>query len=175
LRVKGLGLRVSICIRSVDVPHIRAWANSQLKNNNFTEMCSDSKAGSYSRLIDFANHSILGLSNQEEEEGTRTTQHSSRHRGISLTGIATGVSVETFYAGELNVILRPASFYHFSLKSATVEGNTHGFFTLILLSIRKKCTRFHLTQCINWFQKVNPPTKTVSESQPPHKNVNLFS
>ena len=27
--------------------------SSQFKNNYFTEMCSDSEAGSYSRLIDF--------------------------------------------------------------------------------------------------------------------------
>ena len=30
-------------------------------NNYFTEMCSGSEAGSYSRRIDFVHHSILGL------------------------------------------------------------------------------------------------------------------
>ena len=34
---------------------------SQLENNHFTEMCSGSEAGSYSRLIDFVYHSTLGL------------------------------------------------------------------------------------------------------------------
>ena len=33
-----------------------------VENNNFTEMCSESEAGSYSRLTDFVQHSTLGLS-----------------------------------------------------------------------------------------------------------------
>ena len=33
---------------------------SQSENNYFTEMCSESKAGSYLRLTDFVCHSILG-------------------------------------------------------------------------------------------------------------------
>jgi hypothetical protein len=33
--------------------------------------------------------------------------------------------VLTCYARELNVILRPASFYYFSLKMAEVAGNAH--------------------------------------------------
>ena len=36
--------------------------SSQFENNHFTEMCSGSEAGSYSRLIDFVYHSTLGLS-----------------------------------------------------------------------------------------------------------------
>ena len=31
------------------------------ENNYFTEMCSGSEAGSYSRLIDFVYHSTIGL------------------------------------------------------------------------------------------------------------------
>jgi len=34
---------------------------SQFENNYFTETCSGSEAGSYSRLIDFVYHSTLGL------------------------------------------------------------------------------------------------------------------
>ena len=34
---------------------------SQFKNNYFTEICSGSEEGSYSRLIDFVYHSTLGL------------------------------------------------------------------------------------------------------------------
>ena len=33
----------------------------QFENNYFTEMCSGSEAGSYLRLMDFVNHSTLGL------------------------------------------------------------------------------------------------------------------
>jgi len=33
----------------------------EFENNYFTEMCSDSEAGSYLRLIDFVYHSTLGL------------------------------------------------------------------------------------------------------------------
>ena len=33
----------------------------QFENNYFTEMCSGSEAGSYSRLIDFVYRSTLGL------------------------------------------------------------------------------------------------------------------
>jgi len=33
----------------------------QFENTYFTEMCSDSEAGSYLRLTDFVYHSILGL------------------------------------------------------------------------------------------------------------------
>jgi len=35
--------------------------SSQFKNNYLTEMCSDSEAGSYLRLIDFVYHSTLGV------------------------------------------------------------------------------------------------------------------
>ena len=35
--------------------------SSQFKNNYFTEMCSGSEAGSYSRLINCVYHSTLGL------------------------------------------------------------------------------------------------------------------
>ena len=31
-----------------------------VENNYFSEMCSGSEAGSYSRLIDFVYHSMLG-------------------------------------------------------------------------------------------------------------------
>ena len=33
----------------------------EFENNYFTEMCSDSEVGLYSRLIDFVNHSTLSL------------------------------------------------------------------------------------------------------------------
>ena len=33
----------------------------KFENNYFTEMCSGSEEGSYSRLIDFVYHSTLGL------------------------------------------------------------------------------------------------------------------
>jgi len=36
-------------------------ADSQFKNNYFTELCSGSEAGSYLRLIDGVYHSTLGL------------------------------------------------------------------------------------------------------------------
>ena len=49
LGCRGKGLRV--CVRR----------SSQSENNNFTEMCSGSEAGSHLRLIDFVYHSILGL------------------------------------------------------------------------------------------------------------------
>ena len=39
----------------------RREVHLQLENNYFTEMCSGSEAGSYSRLIDFVYHSTLGL------------------------------------------------------------------------------------------------------------------
>jgi len=47
-----------------------------VENNYFTEMCSGSEAGSYSRLIDFVYHSMLGLrvikkKSIPEDRGTR--------------------------------------------------------------------------------------------------------
>ena len=42
-----------------------------VENNYFTEMCSESEAGSYLRLINFVYHSALGLRvrKKKEEEG----------------------------------------------------------------------------------------------------------
>jgi len=36
-------------------------SEEKFENNDFTEMCSGSEAGSYLRLIDFVYHSTLGL------------------------------------------------------------------------------------------------------------------
>ena len=38
--------------QGLSLRHELHWYSSQLKNNHFTEMCSDSEAGSYARLID---------------------------------------------------------------------------------------------------------------------------
>ena len=45
------------------------------ENNNFTELCSASEAGLYSRLIDFVFHSTLGLRGikKRDEQGPRNT------------------------------------------------------------------------------------------------------
>ena len=42
----------------------------QFCNNYFTEMCSDSEAGSHLRLIDFVHHSTLSLRVRKEKRKT---------------------------------------------------------------------------------------------------------
>ena len=58
--------------------HCAAQASSQFENNYFTETCSGSEAGSYSRLIDCVYHSNLGVGVIERERGT------ARYRRASL-------------------------------------------------------------------------------------------
>ena len=55
-------LLVEDAVRGLEVgQRVRDLPTSQFENNYFTEMCSGSEAGSYSRLIDFVYHSTLGL------------------------------------------------------------------------------------------------------------------
>jgi len=51
----------------------RRWR--QFENNYFTEMCSDSEAGSYLRLIDFVYHSTLGLRVIKKKKKVAATLH----------------------------------------------------------------------------------------------------
>jgi len=57
-------------------PFASATCSSQLKNNYFTEMCSGSEAGSYSRLIDFV-HPSMRLNTIEALTGHRKSPFAS--------------------------------------------------------------------------------------------------
>ena len=61
-----------------------AW---QFENNYFTEMCSGSEAGSYSRLIDCVYHSTLGVRvrNKKAEEVTCAEGRGSECGGATST------------------------------------------------------------------------------------------
>ena len=57
----------SISLSGKAVVDTRSW------NNSFTEMCSGSEAGSFSRLIDFVCHSTLGLGVMKKKEEVAAT------------------------------------------------------------------------------------------------------
>ena len=76
--VKGFGCRGWSVGLGVQAPLPDRYS-SQFENNYFTEMCSGSEAGSYSRHIDFFYHPTLGL---------RVIMKKKRHRCPAATSSA---------------------------------------------------------------------------------------
>ena len=62
---------------------------SQFENNYFTEMCSGSEAGWYSRLIDFVYHSTLGLQvkKKKKTQGFGVSGLGCRFDGLGVAGV----------------------------------------------------------------------------------------
>ena len=64
------------------------------ENNYFTETCSDSEAGSYSRPIDFAYHSTLGLTViKKKQKGSGSRISSECDKGFKISGVRVVVRV----------------------------------------------------------------------------------
>jgi len=69
----GLGWQANVLKTFYDVPSSLGRGpprtDRQFENNNFTEMCSGSEAGSSLRLIDFVYHPTLGLRAIKKKKG----------------------------------------------------------------------------------------------------------